>query len=537
MKQKHNWLYGAAMALLAVPAGADPVPSTIDTPTPVAAPSQVLSLLNVQVDQKTSEITFVNTNNDPYVYTRVYKLKYADPYEIRPYLMAAVRSRRVDTNQTKVEAIKYVDGTGMLIVSAEQYRFDSVPNGMSIDELIETLDQPKLASEAGRKFFVYYPKYFDAESLRKLISEVGTVHELDSTELTGGIDTVKADQALNALMFYCAPSSEKVIREILAAYDAPATEALISYTIYEITEENDGNLGVDFQAWKNGLGSDLFAAGASYLSGWPIDAANVVKDAHANFINFNPRWNSKFLDFLVAKSKAKVVTSGTMSIMNRTTGSASSVTRFPILEDATEEVAGNQVETQTVKVDGDTTVTTTSTAVTPDSTRKNPAIRSGADAEFGFYLSVTPEVNLKATLLNVEMVNTSLLGFKSDGSPRTGESSLRTSVMISNEGGTFYIGGLEKSDVVRSVNKVPYLGDLPGLGWLFSAESEIHKKNRLVAVMTVLPADPELKVPAALQEEAGAVKEKLSTFGIHNRFVDANDYGFDQYGFDRKIGE
>ena len=40
--------------------------------------------------------------------------------------MSAIRSRRVDTNLTKVEAVKYADGTGMLIVSAEEYRFKPV---------------------------------------------------------------------------------------------------------------------------------------------------------------------------------------------------------------------------------------------------------------------------------------------------------------------------------------------------------------------------------------------------------------------------
>ena len=322
---------------------------TIDIPTPAPLPTQVQPRLNVAIDKSTDEITFINTNNDPYVYTKVYKLKHADPYEIRPYLMSAIRSRRIDTNETKVEAIKYADGTGMVIVSAEQYRFEKLDNGMTIDQVVEMLDRPALSAQAGRRFFVYYAKYFDATTLAKLIEQVGIMRADDSLELDG-VDTVRADNGMNALLFFCTPISRKNIEALLAEYDTPTGEALFHYTIYEIDSENDGSLGVDFQAWKNGPGRDLFAAGATYLNGWdPLvgtigNATELVKEAHVNYINFNPKWNSKYLDFLVSKSRAKVLTSGTLDVWNKGTGTVESLTRFPVIGDGEEEIAETAVD-------------------------------------------------------------------------------------------------------------------------------------------------------------------------------------------------
>ena len=273
--------------------------ASVDVPTPAPMATQVQPQLNVQIGRETEQITFVNTNNDPYVYTKVYKLKHADPYEIRPYVMAAIRSRRVDTSVTKVEAVKYQDGTGMLLVSAEEYRFFPVENGMSLDQIIEMLDRPNLASEAGRRFFLYYPKYFDSVTLAGLIRKVGMQHAGDNAELQGGIDTVVPDTKLNTLMFYASPNSEPQILKMLKEYDTPTSQALVNYTIYEIESENDGNLGVDFQAWKNGPGADLFAAGSRYLNGWNLrtgNISNLVKSAHVSYINFNPKWNSRYLD-------------------------------------------------------------------------------------------------------------------------------------------------------------------------------------------------------------------------------------------------
>ena len=581
--------------------------ASVDVPTPAPMATQVQPQLNVQIGRETEQITFVNTNNDPYVYTKVYKLKHADPYEIRPYVMAAIRSRRVDTSVTKVEAVKYQDGTGMLLVSAEEYRFFPVENGMSLDQIIEMLDRPNLASEAGRRFFLYYPKYFDSVTLAGLIRKVGMQHAGDNAELQGGIDTVVPDTKLNTLMFYASPNSEPQILKMLKEYDTPTSQALVNYTIYEIESENDGNLGVDFQAWKNGPGADLFAAGSRYLNGWNLrtgNISNLVKSAHVSYINFNPKWNSRYLDFLVSKGKAKVVTSGSLNIGNGTAASIESVTRMPVIV-AGEETAGGETQIaksyiatavnpadtlsglgvdqekfQTVEwapgnaaaqftatrtiVNGkaydtlrissghftaggrnlgdtcavfnaeptlnDTAIAWTEAGGYP--IEKDKTRVTNSDTEYGFSLTMQPYIYNKATCLALEMSNTNLIGFRSNGMPRTSRSELKTEVQLANDGNVFYIGGLDKSAVVRSVSKVPFLGDIPFLGFLFSAENETLKKTQLAAVLTVIPTSPTAALPENYKQEAGKIGEKVKNFGVRTKYYEENDYGFDQLGLD-----
>ena len=581
--------------------------ASVDVPTPAPMATQVQPQLNVQIGRETEQITFVNTNNDPYVYTKVYKLKHADPYEIRPYVMAAIRSRRVDTSVTKVEAVKYQDGTGMLLVSAEEYRFFPVENGMSLDQIIEMLDRPNLASEAGRRFFLYYPKYFDSVTLAGLIRKVGMQHAGDNAELQGGIDTVVPDTKLNTLMFYASPNSEPQILKMLKEYDTPTSQALVNYTIYEIESENDGNLGVDFQAWKNGPGADLFAAGSRYLNGWNLrtgNISNLVKSAHVSYINFNPKWNSRYLDFLVSKGKAKVVTSGSLNIGNGTAASIESVTRMPVIV-AGEETAGGETQIaksyiatavnpadtlsglgvdqekfQTVEwVPGNAAAQFTATRTivngkaydtlrissghftaggrnlgdtcavfNAEPTLNDTAIAwteaggypiekdktrvTNSDTEYGFSLMLQPYIYNKATCLALEMSNTNLIGFRSNGMPRTSRSELKTEVQLANDGNVFYIGGLDKSAVVRSVSKVPFLGDIPFLGFLFSAENETLKKTQLAAVLTVIPTSPTAALPENYKQEAGKIGEKVKNFGVRTKYYEENDYGFDQLGLD-----
>ncbi len=648
-----------------------------DNPTPaldtIPNNTTVQTQLMLDVKDNTKEVHFIQTNNDPYVYTKVYVLKHADPYELRPYIINAVggdqftntnTARRVNTNATKVECIKYMDGTGMLIVSAEDYRFTEAGSGMGLDKVIEILDQPKVTSSSRQVFTVYFPKYWTATNLATALNDVGLTKDNDPYELTAGKDRVRADKGLNALLIYTPGYSIKDFKKMLDLYDTPIAEAMINYTVYEVDSENDTMVGNDFQAWKNGPGSDLFAAGARYSNGWDVTNMTVarpyVNNSSTRFINFSPKWNTKYLDFLATKSKAQVLTSGSVSIMNSKTGYVGQTTGYANIRtssttpastgivslgyyrltqsalnnitisgrraspDAAVSDTGNgatytssgvvplesfyirhsdrgtlaatdlgdfsvvRVETRSYTSNGVTSTEfvynltlgdagsasnnedfyfysaagknlgkeiklydaaisnggaiayTTSdywTAPMPIQKAANRVTNinylGGTDgASYGFQLTMTPVVSEQATVLVLNMSNTNLIGFNSDGTPRTSASDMATKIHVSNKGEKFVVGGLDKESVVRSKGSVPYLGNIPVLGWAFTSEREVHKKSQLVAVIECIPVKPDTQVPASIMSEISAAKEKISNYGVKVGPFDQNDLGFDQYLLD-----
>jgi type IV pilus assembly protein PilQ len=56
-------------------------------------------------------------------------------------------------------------------------------------------------------------------------------------------------------------------------------------------------------------------------------------------------------------------------------------------------------------------------------------------------------------------------------------------VVVEN-GGTVVVGGVYITDTLNSVDKVPFLGDLPVLGWLFKYKKEIGKRRELLVFIT-----------------------------------------------------
>ena len=54
--------------------------------------------------------------------------------------------------------------------------------------------------------------------------------------------------------------------------------------------------------------------------------------SNTRFLNFNPKWNTRYLDFLVSKGKAKVTTKGSIRINTTTTGTVTAATQLFNLE-------------------------------------------------------------------------------------------------------------------------------------------------------------------------------------------------------------
>lgn len=519
----------------AFPALANQQPTSNDNPA--YSQSNVQAQLRLNIREDAEVVHFIRDTNDPKIITKTYVLKHADPYSIRPYLREMVQTLRVDYNNaagranpdyynvyskenragtakifvpTGIECVKFADGTGVIMVSAEEYRFASSPNGMGIDELVESLDAPGIMNSSGQPKYIYFPANRSARELQAMIKLVGANVSNDTVELIGGKDKVEVDEDLNCLFLNTALYSRKNIEEMLKLYDVAHPEVRISCTVYELDAENDGMLGVDFQSWKNNDGVRLFNTGANFSKNYNVGdiLTPVAPDGTVNthYFNFEPKWNTKFLDFLVSKGKAKIVSTGELAVQNGSTGrirrssgilyAALAPLEPTALPDGTRQQHGNAVEVKT------------------------------ANDQFRFELAVTPSVTANATVLQVEVNTRSMLGYTSTGAVRTGDYESSQQVMLGNGRNRFYLGGIEKTQVVSDVGGVPLLKDLPLLGWLFATERESSKKSQLVVVAECEIVRPDTEIAASDLERIEVIRKETQGAGEENR------YGYRQWLFD-----
>ena len=505
--------------------------------------TRVEAKMVVNVKDETKKIHFIRDNNDPRVVTKTYILKNVDAYLFRDYIRQMVQSKRVgnttlqQTNPTNsankpfignvtstvnsstnaqptynpqiqlgsntaVECLKYVDGTGLLIVSAEEYRFKDSSNGIGIDKLVEILDDPKLGVLSyGSQMFIYMPKFVPARNLAPMIQNMG-MNISDVTELWQGQDIVAYDSGLNWLIFDVSNYSCYNIAAMLKQYDVPIPQMKLTVKVYEIANEDDEKIGLDWQGWKNNQGSSLFSGGGIFRNNWQatysgtgVQTDKSIGSQRTSFYNFNPRWNTRFLDFLTAKGLAKVAHTGEIIIRNSYSGSLSRtygivyinssnpVSNVTSTNDNVALVYGpykllSQMANKDLKLDpaNDIPVGKGQTQI---STVSNNA--------FGFSMNVKDvTIGKEETFFNVELSNSSLLGFQSNGSPRISSgNSVSLKVSLPNGVDSFVIGGLTKEEVVESQTGIPYLCDIPYIGWMFGSKSKSIKHSKLIVTASV----------------------------------------------------
>ncbi len=527
----------AALACSACAAFANQQPTGNDNPA--YSQSNVQAQLRLNIRENADVVHFIRDTNDPKIITKTYVLQHADPYSIRPYLREMVQAQRVDYNNPAgranpdyynvyskdnaaktqkifvpcgIECVKFTDGTGVIMVSAEEYRFNSSTNGMGIDELVGRLDQPGIMNSSGQPKYLYFPANRSAKELQGMIKLVGANVSNDTVELIGGKDKIEVDSDLNCLFFNTALYSRKNIGEMLKLYDIAPPEVTVSCVVYELDAENDGMLGVDFQSWKNNDGLRLLQTGADMSHNANLNnftaAVRPEGTINTHYFDFQPKWNTKFLDFLVSKGKAKVVSVGTMAIKNGATGTLNRSTgilyaALSPIPDKPENGTGKHGNAIEVKPVND---------------------------KFRFALELTPSITEKATILTVKVTTRSLLGYTSNGDVRTAEYASDQKIMLGNGKNRFYLGGVEKKQTVSDVGGVPFLKDLPVLGWLFATERESTKKSRIVVV-----ADCEVIRPNTTISTEALEKIELIQRANDNTDGESNSYGYRQIGLDKEI--
>ena len=465
--------------------------------------SRIDARLNVSVKQDTDVVHFVRDNADPNVITKAYELKHVDPYELRSYIREIVQTRKVDECDTNVEAIKYADGSALLLISAEDYRFEDTEGAQGFDSIVKELDRPKLVSGSGRQMYVYSPRFRSSADLMEMVKNVGAYCRNDAMNNVGGNDVVMEDPELNLVFFNTAPFSRQNIMDVLRKYDQAEPVVRAKVTVYELYAENDTKLGLDFQAWKNNDGLDLFRTGGRFSQNH--NGSNLVRGegwSKATYFQFNPKWNTKYIDFLTGRGKAKVLHTSEITLGNHAEGKIEKFTQYFVAK----------------------TTPAAETTGKPDKKQGNTVDLDATD-KFGFSIAMTPVINTRATKLRVKIDHSSLIGYTSDGSPRIQQGAgVDTEFQIANTGTKLVIGGLEKRSVMRVSGGVPILKDLPLLGWVFSTETEATKRSQLLVVAEVLPAEKADHQTETVKN----IRQDLSMAG------DKNSYGYRQYLIDSK---
>lgn len=317
-----------------------------------------------------------------------------------------------------------------------------------------------------------------------------------TTTITVGSSSLIADESQNALIVRAKPRQIRQVESILNDLDARRAQVLIQAAIVEVSGDNAAQLGVQ---WA--YGSPESGVGLVNFSNVGASAVNLATAAvTGNFAGAGIGQGA-----LVGIGSSSKDSNGDRTFIGALIQALNSVADANLLSTPSIMTLVNQeakiVVGQNVPFITGSTGTTGSGVTNPFTTIQRQDV--------GITLKVTPSLSEGGTVrLDVEQEVSSVVpsvdGIRSSDII-TNKRSIKTSI-LADDGQTIVLGGLVQDDVKKSTSKVPFLGDIPGVGVLFRSTSESRVKRNLLVFLQPTILRDAASTAALTQKQYASVR-------------------------------
>ena len=301
-----------------------------------------------------------------------------------------------------------------------------------------------------------------------------------SSELFSGDVKVTADKSRNTLIVVANPADYRSLVKLVEQLDTPQRQVFVEAVIMEVNIENDRDVGVSFHGGEQRDVS--FAGNAGTATG--VFGTNLGGLSSIGGVS-----SLASLNGFLAGIQGPPITVGGISVPSfgivlQALESSSDVnvisTPHVIMTDNTEgEISvGQNVPFQAAFAPN--IGTTTPAVATSLSSLYAPIQRQNVELK----LHIRPQINEGDVIrLEVEQQTEEIASVDKTLGPTTSKRSAKTTV-VARDQETIVLGGLIQERLTRSVSKVPVLGSLPLLGWLFRNESTKKQRTNLLLFLT-----------------------------------------------------
>jgi general secretion pathway protein D len=338
--------------------------------------------------------------------------------------------------------------------------------------LVAHLDTP---SAEGGSSLVKYLNYADAEELAtKLQTQFGGSGGGGAAPAPGaegaspaasGPVTIWADPGTNALVINAPERVRADMLAIINQIDIPRLQVQVDAIIVELSEEETAKLGVTWlRADEEFLGITNFAnAGGGGILGLASSAATDPPNIQAI---------AEGISIGIGKISGA---GGWAALLNALRGEGgTNIISTPQIVTLDNEEAEIRVGQEVPFVTGQFTNTGANQgAVNPFQTIQREQI--------GTNLKITPQINEGSGVkLDIEQETSSLAATVTGAADLvTNTRTITTSVFV-NDGDVLVLGGLIDDKLLEADRRVPGLGRIPGLGWLFRSRTSDRTKTNLM---------------------------------------------------------
>jgi general secretion pathway protein D len=394
--------------------------------------------------------------------------------------------------------------TNTMIVHANTKGADQVR------ELVRKLDQKSPISQGGGKVHVVYLQFAEAEAIATTLNNLSTgssgggFKPVGTTGGTGlnptnaslfeGAIKVAADKATNSLVITASPMDFITVERVINQLDIARDEIYVECIIMEVALDKQSQFSTDIASIPSGLISNTSGNLSTFVTNPASLGGGVLSFAGGHTTQIT-----------VPGSSTSTPISSLLGLINLIqTNSKSNILATPqIIALDNTEAFFEQAENIPVP-----NTTTTATGISQSSISNQKVALS---------IKITPQINkissfvklkVEAKLGNIE--TRQLPSAVANQAYATQDRTATTTVVVADQD-TVVLGGLTRDVTSDSTTKIPILGDIPILGWLFkSNKSEVTKTNLLVFLTPHIIREYE-KIRAILDKKLKERDEFLET--------------------------
>jgi general secretion pathway protein D len=413
---------------------------------------------------------------------------------------ARAMARRMPGGVAGKEAPKIIpyERTNALIVMA------SSQDMKEIEDLVQQLDIP---TPSGKEdIHVYYLQHASAEEVAKVLSGIPAPTSPEATPAPGTPAVARTttttqqqnfkispDKATNSLIIFADPYTYNNVVETIKYLDIPRKQVYVKAFIMEVKTNKDFKFGVEWTAFEDfkydhgeKIGGVLARTGTSFVTS-PADLpAGPLLGVIGQAITIN-------------KGGAEITFPNMTSFIN----AMAKDTDVNVI--STPQIITMDNKQAEIKVGANIPYITKEDT---DATNINRTVRTYDYRDVGVTLKLTPQINQHGNVrMEIFQEITTLVPGQGAGefAPTTLKRSATTTVTV-KDGTTMVIGGLIGETLTMGNTRVPGLGSIPILGYLFKTVSRNREKTNLYIFLTPAIIDTEEKAGALYREKYGEVK-------------------------------
>ena len=348
-----------------------------------------------------------------------------------------------------------------------------------VRSLVESLDQ---AGAAGTGVYVVPLKNAASADLAEILTKVrvesatgniavsGQAGQPQPGNPSGTPATIVADAASNSLVISASESVYRQLRAVIDQLDVRRAQVYIEALLVEVTNDQAAEFGIQ---WLGGL-DNISSSGTNVVGGTNFgDATQNIVSGAQNLGNLG-----KGINIGVIKGQVTIPGLGTITNLNFLARALETQAKGNIL--ATPNILTLDNEEATIIVGENVPFVTGSYANTGSAVPGVNPFQTIERQDVGITLRVRPQISEGGTIrMGIYQEASAVKDQTSAAGIITTKRSVDTNVLV-DDGNIIVLGGLVQDQIGNSVEKVPFLGDLPLIGNLFRYETRSSKKTNLM---------------------------------------------------------